>query len=152
MHEFPLKGSQYTIFKIDEFMDTEIAISKDGNLEGTTKTWTYSNTRGFVGSVIVHFTNSLNEILYTTPPQRYTVYSEAYTRQLSQEDPNVISNRIDIWSDKIPEDILKQLSNYAIIHSSIESSPQKIEYFFTPFNEGGRYDRRGSNQGSVKKN
>ncbi|PEM50736.1 hypothetical protein [Bacillus wiedmannii] len=142
MPEFPLKGLQHTLLDRYDFMETEINISTDGNLEGKTKTWTYSNTHGFIGSVIVFLTDSSNTILYTTRPKSYKVDSVSYTKEFSDQDPTVRTNRIDIWNEQIPEDILKHAINYAIYHSYDPSPSPTIEHFLTPFNQRGKTDDR----------
>ncbi len=150
--EFPLKGLQYTLLDRYDFMETEIKISTDGNLEGKTKTWTYSNIHGFIGSVIVFLTDSSNTILYTTRSKSYKVESVSYTKNFSDQDPTIRTNRIDIWNEQIPEDILKHAINYAIHHSYKTISSQTIERLLTPFNQNGKTNQRYADQGPVLKN
>lgn len=150
MPEFPLKGSQQTLLDSHDFMETEINITTDGSLTGKTKTWTYSDSPGFTGSVTLFLTDSTNTVLYATQPKTYKVHGQSYARQFSDEDPLVKSNRIDIWYEQITEDLLKHVTGYAIYHSY--DYPQSIAYLITPFNQQGKQDSRCLHQEHVIKN
>lgn len=145
MREFPLKASQQTSLDSHDFMETEITISTNGSIEGKTKTWTYHDSHGFTGSVILYLTNSSNIVLYATKSHHYKVDGVSYVRQLFDDDPFVKSNRIDIWYEHIPEGILQHVTGSAIFHSYEMSSPSNIDFLITPFNEKSKVDSRHSN-------
>ncbi|WP_142343863.1 RICIN domain-containing protein [Bacillus toyonensis] len=104
--QFPIRGFEHTELGDHRRMETSIIVSKNGRIDGTTKTWTAHHTRGFHGSVMVVLLDGpphIGNVVYATKPQRYGV--------------NPKSKRTDFWFEVVPQDVLNQVTHYAITHA-----------------------------------
>jgi hypothetical protein len=106
---FPLQGSKLTELGEHRRMETNITISKNGSIDGVTRTWTAAKWTGFTGSVTVVITDRAGNRLYVTNPQSYGVDCKRCPGP---------SNRTQSWTDTIPANVLSKVGGYAIIHTT----------------------------------
>ena len=106
---FPLQGSKFAELGDHRRMETNITISKDGRIDGVTRTWTAAKWTGFTGSVAVAITDLSGNRLYVTNPQSYGVDCKRCPGS---------SNRTQSWADTIPANVLSNVGGYAIIHTT----------------------------------
>ncbi|MGG3839668.1 hypothetical protein ABEV00_21935 [Paenibacillus thiaminolyticus] len=85
-------------------METSFQISENGRIDATTKTWTSDPWRGFTGSVVIFLTDTSGNILHATDTHRYGVDG------VRVGDPS----RQDTWDETIPDDVLRNMTGYAI--------------------------------------
>lgn len=137
----PKIGYQQTSFTSEDFMETKFTISSEGKLNCETKTWSYNNTQGFTGNVILFLTDSTNTIIYATQPRNFKIESENFTRTLDING----SRRIDLWDEDISTDILKNLFGYVILHSKVLNPYKEFASLITLINEKSDIDKRHSN-------
>ena len=106
------------------YMDTKVVISNNGRIDGTTKTWSSEELRGFTGGVVILLEsdqcNSQGdcEHLYMSPkPHRYGVNGHSMGS----------SSRTDLWSETVTPDVLAQTRHIKIIQ--LESAEDRLDKF-----------------------
>lgn len=120
MASFPLKGSQHTELGDHRRMETSITISDTGRIDGTTRTWTSKKYKGFTGSVVVFLTDAEGNIHHATEPHSYGVDGTAIG----------VHKRKETWDENISQEILNNISGYAIHHAHtpvIRVTPDKFK-------------------------
>ena len=106
---FPLKGSKFTELGDHRRMETSVTISKNGRIDGVTRTWTAKQWKGFTGSVAVAITDRSGNVLHVTEPKSWGVDCKRCPGP---------SNRTQSWSDAVPRNVLSRVGGYAIIHTT----------------------------------
>ncbi|WHX74674.1 hypothetical protein QNH25_15380 [Bacillus safensis] len=118
---FPMNFSQHTELGHHRRMETTITISKNGRIDGITKTWTAAAWEGFHGSVSVFLLDESGNYLANTPPHTYGVNG------VRLGDPS----REDSWVETVATDLINQAHRCAILHShtpiSVFNSPDELK-------------------------
>jgi hypothetical protein len=89
-------------------MTTEVTVSKNGLMEGKTKTKSSEAMRGFTGGVEVLLTDRAAKVLYQTQLRTYGVNGTAMGGK---------SERTVNWTNTVPADALNKVSAVVIYHS-----------------------------------
>jgi hypothetical protein len=88
-------------------MKTNITLSANGRIDGTTRTWTSEALRGFTGAVEVVVTDISGNVLHRTQVRSYGVNGTASTGE---------SDRTERWTEQVPEDVLNSAAAVVIGH------------------------------------
>ena len=89
-------------------MTTEVTVSKNGRIDGKTKTKSSEAMRGFTGGVEVLLTDRAANILYQTRLRTYGVNGTAMGGK---------SERNETWSETAPAEAINKVSAVVIYHS-----------------------------------
>jgi hypothetical protein len=106
---FPLRGSEFTELGDHRRMKTDITISNNGRVDGVTRIWTAKQLQGFTGAAAVVLTDADGNVLYVTEPHSYGVNCKRCPGP---------SDRTQQWTDAVPSNIISQVKNYSIIHTT----------------------------------
>jgi hypothetical protein len=106
---FPLRGSEFTELGDHRRMKTDITISNNGRVDGVTRIWTAKQWSGFTGAAAVVLTDANGNVLYVTNPHSYGVNCKRCPGP---------SDRTQQWTDAVPSNIISQVKNYSIIHTT----------------------------------
>lgn len=105
---FPVKGTRRDTVLSNRYMKTSITISKNGRIDGVTKTWSCSNS-GFTGGVYVVIIDKNGNILNEPRQRRYGVNGR-----------NILSGkcskRTDAWNESISVNNLNNVDSILIGH------------------------------------
>ena len=140
------------------YMDTKVVISSNGNINGTTRTWSTEALRGFHGGVMLFLESDRCDsqgdcdVLYRSPQiHRYGVNGESEGG----------SDRTDLWSESVSQSVLDQTRHIKIVQ--LESAENEINNFLADLKAvadvaapivsavvggGGHSGSSGSNSGS----
>lgn len=106
---FPVKDSKKSnITKSSWKMETDVTVSKNGRIDGKTKTKSSEAARGFTGGVEVLLTDRAGNILHQTKLRTYGVNGTAMGGQ---------SSRTENWNETVAPDALNKVSAVVIHHS-----------------------------------
>ena len=112
---FPRKGTRRDTVLPNRYMETSITVSKNGRIDGVTKTWSCSNS-GFTGGVYVVITDKSGNVLNEPRQRRYGVNGRNIIN-------STCSERTDVWNESIPVNDLNDVHYVFIEHDHTPKTP-----------------------------
>lgn len=97
-------------------MRTDVTLSNTGRLDGKTRTWTSDELKGFEGGVVVAITDIHGNILWNTPVSAHKYGINGHSV------PGAPSDRTEIWTETVPDNVLNNAAGVAIIQKDMPTN------------------------------